>query len=117
MNEIPRLLEPPERSFFLFGARGTGKSTWLRQKLSHAIRFDLLDTQSEPPRVVCIETKLASRWDRRWERPMRDLASQAGIRVEKMIGVYTGSRMYHYEGLDVLPVGSFLQRLHSGDIF
>lgn len=33
----------PERSFFLFGVRGVGKSTWVRTKLPGATRFDLLD--------------------------------------------------------------------------
>ncbi|MCY3762910.1 MAG: DUF4143 domain-containing protein [Gemmatimonadetes bacterium] len=32
----PRLLELPEKSFFLFGPRGTGKSVWLEQRLGHA---------------------------------------------------------------------------------
>ena len=41
---IHRLLRCPDRSFFLFGPRGTGKSTWLRQVLPEAVRFDLLDT-------------------------------------------------------------------------
>jgi uncharacterized protein len=39
----PRLLEPPRRSFFLFGPRGTGKSFWLRERLRGACFFDLLD--------------------------------------------------------------------------
>jgi predicted AAA+ superfamily ATPase len=30
---ILRFLKRPERSFFLFGPRGTGKSTWLKQAL------------------------------------------------------------------------------------
>jgi len=29
-------------SFFLFGPRGTGKSTWLQQQFPHALRLDLL---------------------------------------------------------------------------
>ena len=33
----------PERSFFLLGMRGVGKSTWVRQVLPDAVRFDLLD--------------------------------------------------------------------------
>lgn len=33
----------PRRSFFLFGARGIGKSTWARTKLARAYRFDLLN--------------------------------------------------------------------------
>nr|MBC8456804.1 AAA family ATPase [Deltaproteobacteria bacterium] len=40
---IPRLLKAPNRSFFLFGPRGTGKSTWLQQVLPEALRLDLLD--------------------------------------------------------------------------
>lgn len=39
-----RLLKLPERSFFLFGPRGTGKTTWLRQVLPEALWFDLLRT-------------------------------------------------------------------------
>lgn len=33
----------PESSFFLFGVRGVGKSTWIRSQLPDALRFDLLD--------------------------------------------------------------------------
>jgi predicted AAA+ superfamily ATPase len=39
----PRRLEPARGSFFLFGPRGSGKSTWLRQRFPEAPRFDLLD--------------------------------------------------------------------------
>jgi predicted AAA+ superfamily ATPase len=39
----PRLLTRPARSFFLFGPRGTGKSTWLKGILPKAPRLDLLD--------------------------------------------------------------------------
>ena len=38
-----RLLKLPARSFFLFGMRGVGKSTWVRQALPEAARIDLLD--------------------------------------------------------------------------
>ena len=38
-----RLLTVPDRSFFLFGVRGVGKSTWVRMVLPEATRFDLLD--------------------------------------------------------------------------
>jgi len=41
---ILRFLKPPSRSFFLFGPRGTGKSTWLNQAFPNALRLDLLDT-------------------------------------------------------------------------
>jgi predicted AAA+ superfamily ATPase len=41
-----RLLNRPislGQSFFLFGPRGTGKTTWLKQRFADAIRLDLLD--------------------------------------------------------------------------
>ena len=38
-----RTLRPPTGSFFLFGMRGVGKSTWARQQFSNAPRIDLLD--------------------------------------------------------------------------
>ncbi len=38
-----RLLPVPDRSFFLFGVRGVGKSTWVGMMLPEAARFDLLD--------------------------------------------------------------------------
>ncbi len=33
----------PDRSFFLFGPRGTGKSTWIRAAINAAVTYDLLD--------------------------------------------------------------------------
>jgi predicted AAA+ superfamily ATPase len=41
-----RRVRAPERSFFLFGPRGTGKTTWLRSELPGALWFDLLRTQT-----------------------------------------------------------------------
>lgn len=39
-----RLISPPaQKSFFLFGPRGTGKTTWIRQTFPNALYFDLLD--------------------------------------------------------------------------
>ena len=73
--------------------------------------------QSTIPHVVCLEVKLAEKWDRRWERPMRSLCDHEGIHVDRMIGVYTGARAYHYDGVDVLPVKEFLEQLHNGQVF
>ena len=38
-----RLLTPPGESFFLFGVRGVGKSTWIRDVVPEAHVIDLLD--------------------------------------------------------------------------
>lgn len=70
-----------------------------------------------PAHVVLIEVKLARKWDRRWERAMRDLKARSGVAVDRMIGVYTGPRAYHYDGLDILPVEDFLRQLHQGRVF
>lgn len=37
-----RLLQDPDRSFFLFGPRGTGKSTWLQEQFKPDLTIDLL---------------------------------------------------------------------------
>ncbi len=39
---ITRPLRPPDHHYFLFGPRGTGKSTWLRETYPHALWIDLL---------------------------------------------------------------------------
>jgi predicted AAA+ superfamily ATPase len=42
MPVIPRFLRPASGHFFLFGPRGTGKSTWPRQRYRGALWIDLL---------------------------------------------------------------------------
>lgn len=42
MDTVDRFFEPPSRSFFLFGPRGTGKSTWARRTFPDALVIDLL---------------------------------------------------------------------------
>lgn len=46
-NTYARILKAPlqaQQSFFLFGPRGTGKTTWLRMNCPHAVYLDLLDS-------------------------------------------------------------------------
>jgi predicted AAA+ superfamily ATPase len=43
LRQLPRIYRLPGGSFFLFGLRGVGKSTWIRAQLPDARRFDLLD--------------------------------------------------------------------------
>ena len=38
-----RVFKPPNRSFFLLGPRGTGKTTWLKFHYKNAVFYDLLD--------------------------------------------------------------------------
>ena len=43
MELVSRFFQTPDRSCFVFGPRGTGKSTWLRNRLPDALFVDLLD--------------------------------------------------------------------------
>ncbi len=47
MAFLGRFLQPPEASYFLFGPRGTGKSTFLREALAEALWVDLLRPELE----------------------------------------------------------------------
>jgi len=41
-----RLIKPPQaKSFFLFGPRGTGKTTWVKNTFPHAVYIDLLEAE------------------------------------------------------------------------
>jgi len=40
---IRRFFKAPSQSFFLFGPRGTGKSSWLKQHYANALWIDLLE--------------------------------------------------------------------------
>ena len=73
--------------------------------------------QNSPSRVVTIEIKRAERWNRAWDKPMRGLADTSGIKVDRMIGVYCGSRSYMFDGIHVWPVGDFVKALFSGEVF
>lgn len=70
-----------------------------------------------PARLTAIEVKLPEKWDFTWEKPLRALAAQPGLTVERAFGVYTGPRRYEYADLTVLPVADFLRALHAGQVF
>jgi len=46
MRKIKRYLKEPNGSYFLFGPRGTGKTTWLQDNYRDSIYIDLLDPES-----------------------------------------------------------------------
>ncbi len=45
MEVISRFFTPPSSSFFLFGPRGTGKTTFVRQYFPESLYLDLLDPE------------------------------------------------------------------------
>jgi predicted AAA+ superfamily ATPase len=46
MESIHRFFEPAAGTFFLFGPRGTGKSSWIKKALPAALRLDLLEPET-----------------------------------------------------------------------
>lgn len=46
MKPIRRYFQAPEGSYFLFGPRGTGKSTWVKEQYKKATLIDLLEPDS-----------------------------------------------------------------------
>lgn len=54
---LPRFFQPPKESFFLFGPRGTGKTTWLEHEFPNALVINLLEASqlkyysAEPDRL------------------------------------------------------------------
>ena len=114
----------PERSFFLFGPRGTGKTTWLRQELADALGFDLLRTQtflelSQRPDLFRQQVEARPRvsnylWRTGFGGPLKSLAVDRI--VQSAVGVYTGARGLKDGPLRVLPVRTFLKELAAGNI-
>lgn len=69
------------------------------------------------PAVVCVEVKSSERWDRSWDRALRDLASSGRVQVDGLYGVYQGSRRLRFDDIQVLPVSDFLSALHAGEVY
>lgn len=74
-------------------------------------------TFSSRPRIICIEVKLADRWNRKWERPIRLLMETGKIEIEKAFGLYMGEHIYTYDKVSIVPISIFLERLYGGEIF
>ncbi len=69
METIDRFFDPPNQSFFLFGPRGTGKSTFVHQRFPDALYLDLLDPErvrflsARPERLrELVEAETRLRW-------------------------------------------------------
>jgi len=44
---------------------------------------------------------------------MRLLRNSGRIHVDKMFGIYTGKRVYSFDGTDILPLPDFLKKAAS----
>jgi predicted AAA+ superfamily ATPase len=125
MTTIPRFFDDPASSFFLFGPRGTGKSTWLRQRFPDAVWIDLLlaeehrDYAARPERL---RERLAASPDAETVvidevQKVPELLDVVHELIESRAGprfVLTGSsaRKLRRGGVNLLAGRALLRRLH-----
>jgi predicted AAA+ superfamily ATPase len=125
MESAPRFLVDPGRSFFLFGPRGTGKSTWTRQAYPHALRVDLLrpdvvrSLQAHPERLLGLVKERGDRQVVVIDEVQRvpELLSLVHLLIEEQPGlrfVLTGSsaRKLKRAGVDLLAGRASRKSLH-----
>lgn len=125
MESIDRFFTPPRRSFFLFGPRGTGKSTLVGTLFPDALMLDLLDPEVHREFVARPE-RLAERV--RGHGGARTIVLDEIQRVPELLSVVhklieedrslrfvlTGSsaRKLRRGGVDLLAGRALLQHLH-----
>ncbi len=112
MQFHPRFFELPKSSFFLFGPRGTGKSTWLLQALPEALRIDLLEPD--------IYRELSSRPERLRElvdaeSPGRPVVIDEVQRVPELLTV-VHALIERYRGRLFVLTGSSARKLRRGGV-
>ena len=73
-------------------------------------------TLSAPPQFVAIEAKLGSRFKPSWSAGLRTLLTECGSRITRGIIVYFGTDRLEVDGIDVMPVTTFLNELHAGGV-
>lgn len=122
---IPRFFKPAKSSFFLFGPRGTGKSTWLRAIIKDALWIDLLEPDlfrsynARPERLT--ELVLANKQKRiiiiDEIQKVPELLSVVHLLIEKKQGwqfilAGSSSRKLKRTGIDLLAGRVLKQTLH-----
>lgn len=136
MSTLVRYFDSYSGSYFLFGPRGTGKSTWLREKYPDAAWIDLLDSQvqrnylARPERLKeFINANRAKRTfiiDEIQRVPQLLSLVHQQIELDKTLQfILTGSsaRKIKQTGVDLLAGRAVLQTMHPfmaaemGDLF
>ena len=112
MTTYSRFLTLPAGSFFLFGPRGTGKTTWLRSLLPDAVFVDLLKPEEY--------RRLAARPERLRERvlgapPDTDVVIDEVQRVPELLNV-VHDLMESRKGYRFILTGSSARKLRRGGV-
>ncbi len=103
---------PPRQSAFLWGARKTGKSTYLQQRFPDSIRFDLLDSDLAIDllrRPALLRERLLSQPARRLDEPV--IIDEVQKAPEVLDEVH---RLIEERGLRFILCGSSARKLKRG---
>lgn len=122
---IPRFFKPPKQSFFLFGPRGTGKSTFLERHYPDALWIDLLKPDvfrtyvARPERIIELVRGNPGKKNIIVDEVQKvpDILSAVHSLIEEKIGktfVLTGSSACKLKrtGIDLLAGRVLLRTLH-----
>ena len=122
---VERFLDPPASSYFLFGPRGTGKTTWLKAHYAEALWIDLIDPENarfytaQPERlrqtVAANPSKRPVIVDEVQRAPQLLQVVHQLIELDKgLVFVLTGSsaRKLRARGVDLLGGRAVLRSMH-----
>lgn len=112
MTVLPRFLTLPAGSFFLFGPRGTGKTTWLRSVLPDALVVDLLKPE-EYRRLSARPERLRERVQA--ARPGSDVVIDEVQRVPELLNV-VHALIESGRGHRFVLTGSSARKLRRGGV-
>jgi len=73
-------------------------------------------TLSSPRQFVAIEAKLGARFKPQWTAGVKTLLRECGDRVRRGIVVYQGVDQLAVDGVEILPVATFLDEMHAGRV-
>ncbi|MBC7421722.1 MAG: ATP-binding protein [Bdellovibrio sp.] len=88
-------------------------------KYSGGYEIDLLiesrkKTLTESALFTAIEIKFAKLWDSRWNSALFDLQDKSKGKINRLVGVYRGSKKLHFKNIEIYPVEQFLELLAQG---
>lgn len=88
-------------------------------KFSGGYEIDLLieirkKTISKTALYTAIEIKSAKLWDPRWNDALFDIQKKSKGKVNRLVGVYRGSKKLEFKNIEVYPAEQFLELLSQG---
>lgn len=73
-------------------------------------------TLSAPRQFVAVEAKLGRKFKSQWTKGISTLVAECGNQVRRGIVVYQGNDRLLKDGIDIMPMTTFLEELHAGRV-